>query len=80
MDGRLTLRAGFSMPVGSGPDSTDEPEYRKLVPEYATGFGGTVRFEEYFVEAAWVREQYADGDESAEAVNHGIYVTVGYEF
>jgi len=80
MDGRLTLRAGFSMPVGSGPDSTDDPEYRKLVPEYATGCGGTVRFETYSVEAAWVREQYADGDESAEAVNHGIYVTVGYEF
>ena len=80
MDGRVTLRAGFSMPVGSGPDSTDEPEYRKLVPEYAAGFGGTVRFEEYSVEAAYVREQYADGDESAEAVNHGIYVTVGYEF
>ncbi len=80
LDGRLTVRAGFSMPVGSGPDSTDEPEYRKLVPEYAVGCGGTVRFETYSVEAAWVREQYADGDESAEAVNHGIYVTVGYEF
>jgi len=80
LDGRLTLRAGFSMPVGSGPDSTDEPEYRKLVPEYAAGFGGTVRFEAYSVEAAYVREQYADGDESAEAVNNGIYVTVGYEF
>ncbi len=68
------------MPVGSGPDSTDEPEYRKLVPEYAAGFGGTVMFEAYSVEAAYVREQYADGDESAEAVNNGIYVTVGYEF
>ncbi len=80
LDGRLTVRAGFSMPVGSGPDSTDEPEYRKLVPEYAAGFGGTVRFEEYSVEAAYVREQYADGDESKQVVNHGIYVTVGYEF
>ncbi len=80
MDGRLTVRAGFSMPVGSGPDSTDDPEYRKLVPEYAVGFGGTVRFEEYLVETAYVYEQYADGDESKQAVNHGIYVTVGYEF
>ncbi len=80
LDGRLTVRAGFSMPVGSGPDSTDEPEYRKLVPEYAAGFGGTVRFKEYSVEAAYVREQYADGDESKQAINHGIYVTVGYEF
>jgi len=80
LDGRLTVRAGFSMPLGSVPDSTDEPEYRKLVPEYAAGFGGTVRFKEYSVEAAYVREQYADGDESAQAVNHGIYVTVGYEF
>ncbi len=80
MDGRLTVRAGCSMPVGSGPDSTDDPEYRKLVPEYAAGFGGTVRFETYSVEGAYVHERYADGDESAEAVNHGIYVTVGYEF
>ena len=80
LDGRLTVRAGFSMPVGSGPDSTDEPEYRKLVPEYAAGFGGTVRFNEYSVEAALVRERYADGDESAQVINHGIYVTVGYEF
>lgn len=80
LDGRLTVRAGFSMPLGSVPDSTDEPEYRKLVPEYAAGFGGTVMFKEYSVEAAYVREQYADGDESAQVVNHGIYVTVGYEF
>jgi hypothetical protein len=80
LDGRLTVRAGFSMPVGSGPDSTDDPEYRKLVPEYAAGFGGTVRFKEYSVEAAYVREPYADGDESKQAINHGIYVTVGYEF
>ncbi len=80
LDGRLTVRAGLSMPVGSGPDSTDEPEYRKLVPEYAAGFGGTVRFEQYSVEAAFVRERYADGDEGAQVVNHGIYVTVGYEF
>jgi len=80
LDGRLTVRAGLSMPVGSGPDSTDEPEYRKLVPEYAAGFGGTVRFEQYSVEAALVRERYADGDEAALVVNHGIYVTVGYEF
>ena len=80
LDGRLTLRAGFSMPLGSVPDSTDEPEYRKLVPEYAAGFGGTVRFKEYSVEAAYVHQQYADGDESAQAVNHGIYVTVGYDF
>ena len=80
MDGRVTIRAGFSMPVGSDFDNTDEPEYRELVPEYAAGLGGTLRFEEYSVEAAFVREQYADGDESKEVVNHGIYVTVGYEF
>ena len=50
--------------------------------EYSRFHGGTgtVRFKEYSVEAAYVREQYADGDESKQAVNHGIYVTVGYEF
>jgi hypothetical protein len=80
MDGRVTVRAGFSMPVGSDFDNTDEPEYRELVPEYAAGLGGTMRFEEYSVEAAFVREQYADGDEGEQVVNHGIYVTVGYEF
>jgi hypothetical protein len=80
MDGRVTVRAGFSMPVGSDFDNTDEPEYRELVPEYAAGLGGTLRFEEYSVEVALVREQYADGDESKQVLNHGIYVTVGYEF
>ena len=80
LDGRLTVRAGFSMPVGSHFDNTDEPEYRELVPEYAAGLGGTLRFSEYSVEAALVREQYADGDESEQVVNYGIYVTVGYEF
>ena len=68
------------MPVGSDFDNTDEPEYRELVSEYSAGFGGTVRFEQYSVEAAFVREQYSDGDESKQVVNHGIYVTVGYEF
>ena len=80
LDGRLTIRAGFSMPVGSDLDNTDEPEYRELVPEYAAGLGGTLRFEEYSVDAAVVREQYADGDESKQVVNHGIYVSVGYDF
>jgi hypothetical protein len=80
MGGRLTVRAGFSMPIGSDFDNTDEPEYRELVPEYAAGVGATVRFEEYSVEGAFVRELYADGAESEQVVNHGIYVTVGYDF
>jgi hypothetical protein len=80
LDGRLTVRAGFSMPVGADFDNADEPEYRELVPEYAAGVGGTVRFEQYSVEAAFVRELYADGTESNQVVNHGTYVTVGYDF
>jgi len=80
LDGKLVIRAGFSTPVGSDFDNVDEPEYRELVPQYALGVGATVRFEAYSVEGAFVRELYADGDESEQAVNHGIYVTVGYEF
>ncbi|MFH1689234.1 MAG: hypothetical protein ABIE42_03220 [Candidatus Eisenbacteria bacterium] len=80
LDGRLTVRAGFSMPIGSDLDNAVEPEYRELVPEYAAGVGGTLRFEEYSVEAAFVRELYADGPESEQVVNHGIYVTAGYDF
>ena len=80
LDGRLTLRAGFSMPVGTDLDNADEPEYRELVPEYAAGLGGKLRFEAYSVEAAIVHELYADGSESEQVVNNGIYVTVGYDF
>jgi hypothetical protein len=80
LDGRLTIRGGFSMPVGSDFDNTDEPEYRELVPEYAVGLGGTLWFKEYSVDVAMVRELYADGDESEHVINHGIYVTVGYDF
>jgi hypothetical protein len=80
LDGRLTLRAGYSMPVGSDFDNDSEPEYRELVPEYVFGVGGTLWFEHYSVEAAFVREPFADGDESEQVVNNGLYLTIGYEF
>ena len=80
MQGRVTVRGGFSVPLGGRPNNDDEPQYRELAPEYSAGLGGTVRFEEYSVEVSLVREVFADGDESAQAVTHGIYVTVGYDF
>lgn len=80
LDGRLTLRAGYSVPVGSDFDNDDEPEYRELVPESAFGFGGTFRFGEYSAEAAFVMESYADGEVSEVATNNGLYVTLGYDF
>ena len=80
MEGKFTVRAGYSMPVGSDFDNEDEPEYRELAPEYAFGFGGTVQFEQYSVDVAFVREPYADGDESEQAVNNGFYLSVGYQF
>jgi hypothetical protein len=80
MEGKFTVRAGYSLPVGSDFDNEDEPEYRELVPEYAFGLGGTVSFKEYSVDAAYVREPYGDGDESEQAVNNGFYLAVGYQF
>jgi len=80
LEGTLTVRAGYSTPVGSDFDNTDEPEYRELVPEYAFGLGGTFRFQQYSVDVAFVREPYADGEESEQATNSGLYLTVGYEF
>jgi hypothetical protein len=79
-DGRLTLRGGYSMPVGSDFNNDAEPAYRELVPEYAVGFGGTFSFEQYMVEASFARESYSDGDSTGEAEDNSFYVTVGYEF
>ncbi|MBN2564782.1 MAG: hypothetical protein JXB46_03645 [Candidatus Eisenbacteria bacterium] len=80
LDGRLTLRAGYSLPQTSGFSNDDEPEYRELVPQYAAGLGGTWHFEAYSIDAALVREEFADGDETGQVVNTGIYLSVGYDF
>jgi hypothetical protein len=80
LDGRVTVRAGFSTPVGSDFDNADEPEYRELVPSYAVGFGGTVNFQQYSIDVAFSRESYSDGDETGQAENNGFYLSVGYEF
>jgi hypothetical protein len=80
LDGKVTLRAGYSVPVGSDLDNADEPEYRELAPEYALGFGGTLSFEQYSVDVAFARESYADGDATGQAVNNGFYLSVGYQF
>jgi hypothetical protein len=80
LDGKVTVRAGFSTPVGSDFDNADEPEYRELVPEYAFGLGGTLSFQQYSLDVAFARESYADGDETGQAANNGFYLSVGYEF
>jgi hypothetical protein len=80
LDGKVIVRAGFSTPVGSDLDNSDEPEYRELVPEYAFGFGGTLSFQQYSIDVAFARESYADGDEAGQAANNGFYLSVGYTF
>jgi opacity protein-like surface antigen len=73
LDGKLTLRAGYSVAVG------DDIEHG-IVPESSVGFGGAWNFEEYVVEAAFVREQFSEGGETAQVTNYGFYTSVGYVF
>lgn len=80
LDGRLTVRGGFSTSQTDGFDNEDEPEYRELVPQYAAGLGAAWRFEAYSIEAALVREEFSDGDDTGQVVNHGVYLSVGYDF
>jgi hypothetical protein len=79
-EGRVTLRGGYSMPVGADFSNDAEPEYRELVPEYALGLGATLGFNQYAVDAAFVHESYSDGDEGGQATNNGVYLSVGYDF
>jgi hypothetical protein len=70
---RITLRAGGSMVVRGEAEDV-------LVPEYSLGLGGVLRFVQYSVELSLVREQFELNGKSAEAINYGIYASVGYEF
>ena len=72
-DGRITLRAGGSTVVQGEAEGV-------LVPEYSVGVGGVLRFDQYSGEVALVREQFELNGKSAEAINYGIYASVGYEF
>jgi opacity protein-like surface antigen len=80
IDGRLILRAGYSKSNSGSFNNEGDPEYRELVPQYAVGLGGTWMFETYSVDVAVVHQAYADGDESAQVVNNGFYLSVGYAF
>ncbi len=72
-DGRFTARAGYAAQLESGIEGA-------LVPEYSIGLGGSLNFEQYLFELSLVREQYALDGEGAQALNYGIYFTIGYVF
>ncbi len=73
LDGKLTLRAGYALAIG------EEIEHG-IVPENSMGFGGAWAFSEYIVEAAFVREQFSEGGETAQVTNSGLYTSIGYIF
>ena len=70
---RFSVRAGWSKEMGAEIENA-------IVPETSFGLGGTVRFDAYSAEVAVVREQFAEGGESAQVTNYGLYATVAYEF
>ncbi len=73
LDGKLTLRAGYSIAVGGEID-------HGIVPENSMGLGGAWSFEQYVLEAAFVREQFSEGGETAQVTNSGLYTSIGYVF
>jgi hypothetical protein len=71
--GRAVARLGASKQLTSGITNA-------IVPEYAVGLGGAVKFNQYSSEIALVRESYSEGGESGQVTSYGVYVTIGYEF
>ncbi len=70
---RFILRAGYSKELGADIDNA-------VVPENTIGLGGSVKFDQYVADIAVVREQFAEGGDSGQATNYGIYFTAGYQF
>jgi len=72
-DGRLALRSGGSSKLEGDVDDA-------LVPGFAIGFGGTYFLQQYYFDAAVVRESFELGGMANQAMNYGFYLTAGYEF
>jgi len=72
-EGKASVSAGYSQELGADIDSS-------IVPENSIGLGGSIRFDQYVGRLSLVRETFAEGEESGQVTNYGVYASVGYEF
>lgn len=72
-DERFALRAGVSSRVQGDIDNA-------VVPDLSLGFGGSLYLQQYYFDAALVRETFERAGSSEGALNYGLYLTAGYDF